>query len=117
MKCEVCEQETRINYGNSSHIVCEKCYGSERTKEIIMENPADSNDNKYGNDRNSYHPFTVGVFVAVIGFIAAVVLSDLTRVNIFAWSIFIFFGIFSTSVAFIIKELKNIQKHLEKKGM
>lgn len=114
MLCEVCKNPTRINYGNGSHIICDKCVNTPVGKDLLNDNnnsSASTKQNKLSSDSiDLNNPFVVGILVSMIGLMLGVILENATKISIFVWSIYIFYGIFATSVVLILKEIKKLQK-------
>ena len=116
MKCEVCGKETRINYGGSNTVVCEKCFGTEESRDLIKNSKThqEVTDQNFNSNYDFSHPFAIGALTTLLGLIISDIMGDMIRINIFIWSIYVFFGIFTTSVALILKELKAIRQTLQR---
>jgi len=56
------------------------------------------------------NPYVIGIAVTIFGLLLGILMEEVTRINILVWSIYFFFGIFATSVALILKELKGFKK-------
>jgi len=113
LKCELCSQETRINYGTGNVVICNKCIAKEEAHELVaISNNTKENSTKghsFNEGVDITNPFMIGFLVVVAGVIFSVVMEELTRISMLIWSIYVFLGIFTTSVALIIRELKDIR--------
>lgn len=116
MQCQVCGERSRVNYGDGYLILCEKCSHTHEGKALLNKERTFQGSSIKGEIENGLdmNPFVIGILVTVLGLVISLILVEVTKISIFVWSIFIFFGIIAASVAFILKELKNIQSRINK---
>jgi hypothetical protein len=58
MECEVCNRKTRINWGNSEHILCEEHFGTELSPSDLQKHSIET-----VNPRLWAKVFIVGIFI------------------------------------------------------
>jgi len=112
LKCEVCQKETKVNYGSGSSVICQKYIRTKEASELMAQNTniKHADGDYFSHSFDFSNPYVIGIAVTILGLLLGILMEDITRINILVWGIYIFFGIFATSVALILKELKGFKK-------